>query len=207
MTRKSLYAILTTALLLTLITVNSCSTRKTGSDQLAPETEQHVIRKGKAIASGFVKTLKEVVKTTIDTAGVEAAITTCNKLALPLTDRVAGLAGEGITISRITDKPRNPVNKASDNDLPILEQFRNQWNNDSLPPSPVVTFDVNNGDTLYHYYQPMKMEALCLLCHGTTETLAPGITQVIDSLYPEDQATGYHTGDFRGAIRIDIEEL
>jgi hypothetical protein len=41
---------------------------------------------------------------------------------------------------------------------------------------------------------------VCLKCHGTQ--IAPEVSQVLASLYPEDRATGYKEGDIRGAFVV-----
>jgi len=40
----------------------------------------------------------------------------------------------------------------------------------------------------------------CLKCHG--EQLDPAVQARIKELYPDDKATGYKTGDLRGAVTI-----
>jgi hypothetical protein len=44
---------------------------------------------------------------------------------------------------------------------------------------------------------------VCLLCHGAQ--LAPGVSQVLTELYPEDKATGFSMGDIRGAFVVTRE--
>jgi hypothetical protein len=46
------------------------------------------------------------------------------------------------------------------------------------------------------YVEPIHMQTLCLACHG--EAVAPAVAARIEELYPEDQATGFSAGEFRG---------
>jgi len=41
---------------------------------------------------------------------------------------------------------------------------------------------------------------MCLACHG--DNIAPEVTAAIRAHYPEDQATGFATGQLRGAFSI-----
>ena len=43
-------------------------------------------------------------------------------------------------------------------------------------------------------------DAPCLACHGSK--IAPEVSDKLKALYPKDQATGYKTGDIRGAFSI-----
>jgi hypothetical protein len=45
---------------------------------------------------------------------------------------------------------------------------------------------------------------LCLQCHGTADTIAPEVRQAIETLYPNDLATGYTVGELRGLIRVTV---
>jgi hypothetical protein len=47
---------------------------------------------------------------------------------------------------------------------------------------------------------PIGVEAMCLRCHGDRDQLSPGVRAVLDTRYPTDRATGYATGDLRGAL-------
>ena len=43
-------------------------------------------------------------------------------------------------------------------------------------------------------------EKPCLTCHGSN--IKPELAAKINSLYPEDKATGYKAGELRGAFTI-----
>ena len=51
--------------------------------------------------------------------------------------------------------------------------------------------------------RPIRTGAdLCLKCHGGPDDLAPGVRDVLQATYPDDQATGYRLGDLRGAFVV-----
>ncbi len=172
------------------------------------DSENEVITaKGDAIAIGLVKTLKGAVKQAIDSNGVVAAITVCNVEAIPLTQEVASLAGEDVNIKRTSFKTRNPVNAPDQIETAALNHFEELLiKGEALPPHYTQKV-VMEGDTSYYYYKPMKVESLCLLCHGSEETMMPEVRENLAKLYPDDQATGYREGDFRGLIRVKLKSL
>lgn len=45
---------------------------------------------------------------------------------------------------------------------------------------------------------------MCLNCHG--QQITNDVKTKLDSLYPNDLATGYSKNDFRGVIRVEISE-
>jgi len=53
-------------------------------------------------------------------------------------------------------------------------------------------------------YAPMRVGEVCVRCHGDPDDLAPGVADLLAEEYPEDRATGYAMGDFRGVIRVSI---
>ncbi len=58
------------------------------------------------------------------------------------------------------------------------------------------------GDGRVGYVEPITVQPLCLGCHGST--LAPGIADELNELYPDDRATGFAAGDFRGLFWVEF---
>jgi hypothetical protein len=52
------------------------------------------------------------------------------------------------------------------------------------------------------YAEAIWVQPMCLTCHG--ETLTPDVKAALNSRYPEDQATGFKLGDFRGVYWVDL---
>jgi hypothetical protein len=50
--------------------------------------------------------------------------------------------------------------------------------------------------------EAIRMEKPCLMCHGPE--IAPPIAERIAKLYPDDEATGFEEGDFRGLFWITM---
>ena len=57
------------------------------------------------------------------------------------------------------------------------------------------------------FYAPIKVQDLCLNCHGQPGTdIKAADYDLIKKLYPEDEAVGYKSGDLRGMWSIRFEK-
>lgn len=50
---------------------------------------------------------------------------------------------------------------------------------------------------------PIRIQAQCLMCHGPSDALAPGVKATLAKLYPRDSATEFAEGDLRGWFWIE----
>ena len=133
---------------------------------------------------------------TIQKKGTLEALTFCNERAYPLTDSMSVV--HNATIKRVSDKPRNPNNKANSIELDYINTFKKQLANQE-EISPIVKED---SDQVLVYY-PIVTNSMCLQCHGKpNENINPEIIKKLTLLYPEDQATGYTTDQVRGIWSI-----
>lgn len=150
-----------------------------------------------------LNTKKELGKNlmgTIQKKGTLKAVTFCNKKAYPITDSMA--VAQNATIKRVSDKPRNPKNKANTKELELIAQFKNAIakNEEYTPVTEVV-----NGKV--HFYAPITTNSMCLQCHGSPEKeIQPEVLNTINNLYPEDMATGYAVNEVRGMWSITYNE-
>ena len=65
--------------------------------------------------------------------------------------------------------------------------------------APVV---VDLDDGRHGYAEPIRVQPLCLTCHG--ETVHADVAERIEALYPDDEATGFSEGDFRGVFWVSF---
>ncbi|MFA5618716.1 MAG: DUF3365 domain-containing protein [Weeksellaceae bacterium] len=148
-----------------------------------------------SIATFSQKTLLKNISGAISKGGTEYAVEFCNLKAMPLTDSLS--AHYGVSISRITDKSRNPLNQLkSAADREVFEYFRaNSGLIDSL---------ISNGDQQVYYKRINAAMPACIQCHGNPESdIASGTLLKIQTLYNQDQALGYALNDFRGLWKIE----
>ena len=124
--------------------------------------------------------------------GPEHALDAC-RLRAP--EIAAALSKEGIAMGRTSHKLRNPDNAPAPWVEPLLASYRN--NPEARTPRAVRLDDGGFG-----YVEPIYVKPLCLTCHGATRD--PAVQQKIATLYPEDQATGFEEGDFRGLFWVTM---
>lgn len=170
----------------------------------------------KAFVKAYEETGKEIVKATFETVranlqaaiqegGPSNAIVYCNVSALPLTDSLA--KNFDVKIKRSSHKLRNPENAPD-----ALEEYMIGLYQDlkkmKKPMEPKAML-AKNGDV--RFFAPIMIKAECMNCHGNVgKEITEETYKIIQNNYPDDQATGFAVGDFRGIWSINFgqyEEL
>lgn len=158
----------------------------------------------KSQATEAIKTvggkLKQTVSQKMKEQGAAEAALFCSTSATDLAKEVSKTLPEGIKVKRITDKPRNPNNLANEEQLKVLQQIKSQIKTKDKPQLVIKEISPNH----YQVYQPITMGGKCLTCHGDESMRNKNAYEIISSKYPNDKATGYKEGDFRGAFLVDI---
>lgn len=134
----------------------------------------------------------------INEDGHAAAIHVC---AMEADDLLGGVAdAAGVSIRRVTDRPRNPANAASGRELEMLEMIRNMAGGSEVPAS------IEQDRVVW---LPIRVAMpVCLACHGDPETdIAAETLAAIGEHYPLDRATGYSDGDLRGMWRVEFPDV
>jgi hypothetical protein len=147
---------------------------------------------GKALVQKATQTLVARLTAQLNVGGPVSAIGYCKVNALALLDSVAENQGQllGLSIRRVSERYRNPGDQPDTAEASALRQL-------GRTGKPFLQSD---GDGNLHYYAPivLKMD-LCLQCHGRPGTdIAPATLAALQAAYPNDKATGYQLGDFRG---------
>ncbi|QVY64709.1 DUF3365 domain-containing protein [Polaribacter sp. Q13] len=136
----------------------------------------------------------------IQKEGTLAALKFCNVKAFPLTDSMSVV--HKATIKRVSDKPRNPKNKADAIENGYITVFKEEakLNKESVP---VV---IESAENVKVYY-PIKTNSMCLQCHGKpTVDIKNSTLAQIDKLYPNDLAIGYSENQVRGIWSITFNK-
>lgn len=152
------------------------------------------------IAKEAFSELSSNLQAAITRTGLNDALPYCSDRAIPITKGVA--AKNGVGLSRVTHKARNPANKATDAELALMQQFQADLVAKRTPTPTVVT----NASQAVSVYVPIVISnPLCLMCHGKPgKEVSAELQSTIRRLYPDDQATGFALGDLRGAWRVDF---
>ncbi len=129
---------------------------------------------------------------------------------LPLDDRTLGFlpahalsrvardfpqwSRSGITFNNVSDRPRNPDNRADADELDAMAWFRAHPGEKER----LLEGHDRNGRSLYHYTAPIWTKPACLACHGTPGQAPPLVARHYDGAY------GYKVGDLRGVLSIKL---
>lgn len=197
--KKLFYLSLLTAVLI----LTGCQKQESTESQLTAEQKQQVETVGQAAAAKLMVTLKGELTTAMQVS-VSDAIEVCSSKALELTSSITDSVENVTAIKRTSFKYRNPQNAPDEWEMKALKMFEDAAKKGETLPASYVQKVEENGQTTYRYYQPMKVAPLCLNCHGDKNMLSEEVSAQLASLYPEDKATGYQEGDFRGVIRVSV---
>ena len=165
---------------------------KEASSNIAPSYQQIGLNIAFTTKSQLGKNLMGVMK---EKGSVEA-LKFCNIKAMTLTDSMATV--HKAMIKRVSDKTRNPNNKANETELKNIETFKNRISN-SEEIAPIIE---TINDSIYFYY-PILTNDMCLKCHGTpNEDINQATLTSLNDLYPTDKAVGYSINQVRGIWSI-----
>lgn len=152
------------------------------------EIQQQLLQAKDALVSRLTQRLQQVMSA----QGPVAAVAVCQKEALELTAEVA--RENRVTMGRVGVRTRNPRN------LPPA------WAAPLLRASPTAPQFVALDDGRAAAILPIVLQSQCVMCHGPARDFAPELANKLQSLYPNDQATGFREGDLRGWIWIATAE-
>jgi hypothetical protein len=167
---------------------------------LMPAQQAAAIVEGKTIVEEAFSLLSSNLQSAIASGGVTNALPYCSLAASPLTASIA--ERHGVTLQRVSHKPRNPGARADAVEQHVLGRFEAQLAI-GVPLEPLATNVIVGQAT---FFAPIVLNnELCLNCHGVPgQDIQPETLAVIRELYPQDEATGFRLGELRGAWRVDM---
>jgi nitrate reductase cytochrome c-type subunit len=136
----------------------------------------------------------------IQEKGTDGAVEFCNLRAIALTDSISIM--KNAQIKRVSDKPRNPGNKANKEELEYIATFKEQLAS-GVEVDPIVV----PGKEEVTVYYPITTNTMCLQCHGKpNEQVKPSTLATLSGLYPEDKAVGYDVNEVRGIWSVVFDK-
>lgn len=163
----------------------------------APASEEEPrLEASRALVQSFGARLKRELKKGLEQGGPVAAVQVCKDVAPQIASELSRQSGA--RVMRTSVRYRNPGNAPEDWQVRVLRDFeaRAQGAEEAAPLEYFVR--ENNGAT--RYMSAIRVDPVCLACHG--EVLAPPLQERIDAEYPHDRATGYLSGQIRGAFSV-----
>ena len=121
--------------------------------------------------------------------GPANAIGVCQREAGEIAAKVA--ADHGVKIGRTGVRLRNTSNQAP--------AWAKEWvDAKSAEPQFAVLSNQNAAALL-----PIKLQPMCVMCHGPVEQILPEIKKQLVDRYPNDQAVGFEPGELRGWFWVE----
>lgn len=145
---------------------------------------------GAALLAPFKQGLKSELMKGME-SGPVAAISACSIEA----PRISGeLSVDGVVMGRSSHKLRNARNVAPEWVAPYQDAYAA-----GKRSGPVA---IEYAEGRFGYIEPIMIQPMCLNCHGAE--LHPDVAATINELYPDDEATGFSEGDFRGVFWVEF---
>lgn len=157
------------------------------------------VQTAREAVAAFSAALQTELAQAMQAGGPLNAIEVCKVEAPAVAGRVS--LEQGVSISRVSLRNRNPANKPNRWQAPVLQSFEERRSAGEEIAS--LTWSAQApaaGGPEFRYMQAIPTGAICLQCHG--ETIAPEVAAKLGELYPLDQATGFREGDIRGAFVV-----
>lgn len=134
--------------------------------------------------------------------GVAGAIPVCKEQAPALIKEKRMETGWGIR--RVSLKTRNAERGTPDLwEVRQLADFNIRAARgekpETLEKSEIVHID---GKPVFRYMKALPVADVCLKCHGPVDGMEPGLRAKLSESYPHDLATGYASGQIRGALTV-----
>ncbi len=185
--------------LVTLVALAMCACSAGEGGEISPAVEARVVEAGATAADALKGTLITNLTGAMQQGGAVSAIEFCSNSAGELTAGVQ--TDQGLEIKRTTTRYRNPANAPDQAEAEALRHFETVLAETGELPAEWVQ---KVGRDEYRYYRSLSVAPPCLQCHGTSEEIDPAVQAILDERYPDDLATDYAVGDFRGLIRVSI---
>ena len=159
------------------------------------------LHKGQQISAAVFSVLSAELQNAMEDGGVENALGYCNLNALNLVDSLSKI--HHAKIRRTSVKYRNPEDRPVENEMAVIDAYQKEMDEGKELVPKVV--QEQNGS--YHFYALIFINDLCLKCHGKIGAeLTQENADLIKKYYPNDLATGYSVGDFRGIWSIEFNK-
>lgn len=163
--------------------------KEMSADEL-PAAAKTKLEEAKEAKMALAKTLMGELKAAIGKGDFARGVEAC-KEAAPMAKKKISEEYD-VAIGRTSYKVRNPDNEPLDWHEPFVEERVKE-----------DVMLVKGGEDL-RYMSPIMTGEVCLNCHGTAEQIPDEVEKMLAEKYPEDEATGFATGDVRGWFWVEI---
>lgn len=193
------------ALLLACVPAFGAEIRHTFIDPADPEAA--AIRQAGEAASAMIATrLVTELTAALGAGGPEKAVDVCHTKALPLTNESLPGLPQVTAAKRTSLRLRNPANAPDVAERAALDHVA-ALVKDGQPTPPILIQKIETAGANapeWRLYRSVGVQPACLACHGAPEAQSSALRALLRERYPQDAATGYAVGEWRGLIRITV---
>lgn len=157
--------------------------------------------RSRALADELMSELKAELGKAMQQGGPVAAVAVCKSRAPEIAARLS--ASSGADVRRTALRVRDPANAPDDLERAVMAGFASELAQATMPASgaPEAVIEIRSARGIERrYLRAIPMQPLCLTCHGAK--LAPEVAAAVARDYPQDAATGFETGQLRGAVTV-----
>ncbi len=162
---------------------------------LLAQTADSFPQRAAELAGRLKQNLTKSLTQKISQDGVAQAIGFCHEQVMPIAKTAAGEDIARFEFGRTSHRVRQAKNLPQDWMKPYLSEFQ-----ESTLQKPATAKVHEFADGKRAYLEPLYIQPLCLSCHGSP--LSGEVSAEVRRLYPQDQATGFKLGEFRGMIWV-----
>ena len=166
-----------------------------GSPESPPVPDEEIAR-AQAVLMPMKKQLMRALEDALEDGGPVQALQVC-RVQAPAIQRA--VTGEGMELGRTSHRVRNPANAPRAWVKPFLAEYVSESLAGAGGAGPRA---IRLPSGRIGYVEPIRVQAMCLACHGAK--IAPPVAAQLKELYPDDEATGFAEGDFRGLFWVEI---
>jgi hypothetical protein len=161
----------------------------------APELER-----ARAAAAALSTELRARLMEEMKAGGPLQGVKVCSEVA---PSYAAKHSVDGLAVRRVSELWRNPADRPDAYESAKLAELAAAHAKGGMPAESWEWVGEGAGRTL-RYLKPITIGGPCLSCHGDPAAMKSEVAALIRESYPEDRATGYKDGDFRGAVSVTV---
>ena len=187
------------AVVLSLAWLGACGFESTAP---APAQIEAATAAAARACDGLQKELVAALGDALGKGGPVAAIEVCQLRAPQIAASVGAAAG--LEVGRTALRLRSPANAPDAWERGVLADFQQKLA-EGKPAEGLVTTSVESAPDGHRlrYMRAIELKPVCLTCHG--DELLPELREELARRYPADEATGFRTGDLRGAFTVTVK--
>jgi len=161
------------------------------------------LQKSRAATRDLLLTLRTVLTRELTERGAVSALGVCSDTAQVLTEAIE--ARHHLSIRRVSQRWRNALNEPDGFERDVLDTFARAQTRHALPDTAEQYRIVREDSArIFRYMRPIITQDPCLACHGDLSALPASLQNELLERYPDDRATGFRTGDLRGAVSVRL---